>query len=196
MKNILLTLLVLLSFSTVTFAQGQHQDHDNLTTSQQQDGEKNCCQKMKAGSGNSVSENRESEQHDMGGMMNVSHTRHHFAMMNGVDAAYKDEENPLEATLANIAAGETLYQQNCASCHGRNGVGDGEAGRDLDPAPTNIARFAGMKMASDGYLLWTIAEGGAPIGSAKPAFKEVLSREQSWQIVLYLRQLGSQALGH
>ena len=193
MKNILLTSLLLLSFSTAIFAQDQHQDHDNSTASQQQEGKKNCCKKMMAGSGDSVSENQQSEQHDMGGMMNVSHTRHRFAMMNGVDAAYKDEQNPLEATAANIAAGEALYQQNCASCHGRNGTGDGEAGRDLDPAPTNIARFAGMKMmASDGYLLWTIAEGGAPIGSAKPAFKEILNREQSWQIILYLRQLGSQ----
>jgi mono/diheme cytochrome c family protein len=44
-------------------------------------------------------------------------------------------------------------------------------------------------MASDGYLFWTIAEGGAPVGSAMPPFKGVLGDDQVWQVIAYLREL-------
>jgi mono/diheme cytochrome c family protein len=46
-----------------------------------------------------------------------------------------------------------------------------------------------MPMASDGYLYWTIAEGGEPVGSAMPAFGDALSEDEIWQIVAYLRQM-------
>jgi hypothetical protein len=31
-----------------------------------------------------------------------------------------------------------------------------------------------MPMASDGYLMWTMGEGGAELGTAMPAFKTTL----------------------
>lgn len=46
-----------------------------------------------------------------------------------------------------------------------------------------------MPMATDGYLFWTIAEGGAPVGSAMPAFKQTLKEDDIWKIITYLRTL-------
>jgi mono/diheme cytochrome c family protein len=46
-----------------------------------------------------------------------------------------------------------------------------------------------MPMASDGYLYWTIAEGGVSLKTAMPPFKGALKPDQIWQIILYLRQI-------
>ncbi len=46
-----------------------------------------------------------------------------------------------------------------------------------------------MPMATDSYLLWTLSEGGAPVGSAMPPFKGLLSEEEMWKIIRYLREL-------
>jgi len=46
-----------------------------------------------------------------------------------------------------------------------------------------------MPMATDGYLFWTIAEGGMPIQTAMPVFKGTLKEEEIWQIVTYLRNM-------
>jgi mono/diheme cytochrome c family protein len=85
--------------------------------------------------------------------------------------------------------GKALYQTNCATCHGASGVGDGVAGTNLNPRPADIARFSKMPMASDSYLYWTIAEGGAPVKSAMPPFKAQLEELEIWQIITYLRNL-------
>jgi len=121
--------------------------------------------------------------------MGMSMPRHRYVMRNGIPDEYESKTNALEATQAHLAAGEKLYEQNCASCHGGSGRGDGPAASNLDPQPANIARFSDMPMASDRYLYWTIAEGGEPIGSAMPAFGDALTEEEIWQVITYLQQM-------
>lgn len=122
-------------------------------------------------------------------MMNMSPARHHFVMMNGIDPQYESKENPLKPTARDIEAGRALFVQNCASCHGISGIGDGEAGRNLWPPPANIAAAAKMPMASDAYLYWAIAEGGVPVGTAMPPFKERLKENEIWEVISFLRVL-------
>lgn len=122
-------------------------------------------------------------------MMNMSMVRHHFVMMNGIDPRYVSKENRLQTSSENIKNGRKLYEQNCAACHGATGLGDGEAGKSLSPRPANIAAFSKTPMASDGYIYWTIAEGGVPVGSAMPPFKGQLKDEEIWKIITYLRVL-------
>jgi len=125
------------------------------------------------------------------GMMHdgMSHRRHQFVMTQGIDSHYTNKQNPLAATANNIAGGKKLYDQNCAACHGKTGAGDGEAGKGLNPRPANIAAFSKMPMATDGYLFWTIAEGGIPIGTAMPPFKGALKDNDVWKIILYMRNM-------
>lgn len=113
--------------------------------------------------------------------------RHQFMMRNGLPAPYAEARNPLKPTATNLAAGKALFIEQCASCHGRTGKGDGEAGRDLKPPPPTLNGIAQMPMAQDGYLLWSIVEGGEKLETAMPAFKDVLNRKQQWQVILYLR---------
>ncbi len=123
------------------------------------------------------------------GMMGMSTLRHQYIMQYGIPAAYADKADPLRGTAANIDAGKKLYEANCASCHGASGLGNGPAAQALNPPPANIAATSRMPMATDGYLYWTIAEGGVPLKTAMPAFKDALKPDQIWQIVHYLRRL-------
>ena len=125
----------------------------------------------------------------MEGMMNMSMVRHHFVMQNGVDPNYASKINPLERNAENIAAGKKLYEMNCALCHGVAGFGDGDAGKDLKPPPANIAMFIKMHNVPDGYLYWTIAEGGVPLQTAMPPFKNVMRADEIWKTIIYLRDL-------
>jgi len=123
------------------------------------------------------------------GMMGGSLLRHQFVARNGIDPKYAAKTNPLRPTAETLAAGEGLYKANCASCHGATGFGDGPAAGSLNPPPPNIAASARMPMTSDGYLYWTIAEGGVPLHTAMPPFKSALTDEQIWKIILYVRRL-------
>jgi len=124
----------------------------------------------------------------MEGTMNMSMARHHFVMKNGVDPKYASKVNPLERNAENIAAGKKLYEKNCALCHGAAGLGDGEAGKDLTPPPANIAMFIKMHNVPDGYLYWTIAEGGIPLQTAMPPFKDVMKEGELWKTIIFLRE--------
>lgn len=130
----------------------------------------------------------------MGGMMGgVSMLRHGYFMSNGLPAAYEGKVTPLSFNPYSgpldqvVEAGAELYADNCAACHGPKGLGDGETGVDLDPRPANLAFFVPMPMATDSYLLWTVSDGGEAMGSAMPAFKDILAEEDIWKIVAYLR---------
>jgi mono/diheme cytochrome c family protein len=123
-----------------------------------------------------------------GEMAGVSMLRHHFVRQNGLDSRYASKANPLESTTEVLAVGRRVYEANCAACHGPAGRGDGEAGAALSPAPANLASASNLPMATDAYLFWTIAEGGLPVGSAMPPFKDVLGDEEIWSVVTYLRR--------
>ncbi len=121
------------------------------------------------------------------GMMKNGSARHAYFMRQGVPAQYAKMANPLKAGAANVAAGKPLYEENCAACHGSTGRGDGVVGATLDPRPADLASIVRMPMASDGYLYWSIAEGGAAFGTAMPAMKNTLQPAEIWKIILYIR---------
>lgn len=128
----------------------------------------------------------------MGGMMGRgmmgSMVRHHQAMMYGIPEPYRSMRSPLPGDAATLQRGAALYAQNCASCHGASGYGDGPAGKQLVPPPANLAWLGHSRMGgSDQYIYWTVAEGGQPLGTAMPAFKETLSQNDIWAVVAYIR---------
>lgn len=104
---------------------------------------------------------------------------------------YQGLTNPLEGDSDAIAAGETIYTTNCATCHGESGQGDGPAAEGLDPKPADFTDQPMMMDLSDGYLFWRVTEGGAfePFNSAMPAWGQALSEDERWQVISYIRTL-------
>lgn len=120
----------------------------------------------------------------------MSHIRHQYVMKNGLDESYRGKTNPLSANPKVLKKGAQQYQILCARCHGIKGYGDGKEGKNLNPQPSHLAMLMKRRrMATDDYLYWTIAEGGILLKTTMPAFKESLTTEEIWQIILYLRQL-------
>lgn len=89
----------------------------------------------------------------------------------------KQQKNPYEGQ--HPASSKELYLKRCASCHGPGGQGTG-----------NIPSLATGKAqgASDGELFWYITKGDPNNGM--PSWQG-LPEEQRWQIINYLRVLGS-----
>ena len=103
---------------------------------------------------------------------------------------YSDAVNPYEGDTEAITEGQTLYQQNCVSCHGTTGQGDGPAASALEPKPVNLGLI--QSTVSDGYLAWRITEGGLmePFRSVMPAWKGILNEDKTWKVVAYIRTFG------
>jgi len=100
-----------------------------------------------------------------------------------IPAEYVGKINPLGAGAD--SAGAKLFKTNCATCHGDTGHGDGPAGAALVPAPKNLAEL--QTQVGDDYLFWRINTGKD--GTAMVSWKGVLTDEQIWQVVSFIRTL-------
>ncbi len=101
----------------------------------------------------------------------------------------KTLENPLakfkgNAKITNL--GKSLYTQQCATCHGGSGIGDGSAARYLQKSPTNLTTKK-FQSQTDGEIFWKIVNGNSPM----PTFNDMLTEKQIWIVVNYLRTLAS-----
>ena len=92
--------------------------------------------------------------------------------------------NSYKGNASATTAGKKLYMQFCAICHGNKGKGDGLAGMSLKPRPANFTK-EDIQKQSDGAIYWKITEGKPPMA----AYKTVLTEEQRWQLVNYIRAL-------
>ena len=86
-----------------------------------------------------------------------------------------------------LAEGESLYQANCADCHGVNGEGDGPKADGLSTPLSDLSgqEFMAVKSATD--LVAAVRDG---VGEAMPAYADQFSETQYWALAAYLRSLG------
>lgn len=94
-----------------------------------------------------------------------------------------NKPNPIKSSSNSISKGYAIYQKNCASCHGKEAMGDGPAGTYLNPKPTNLKVMSGNH--TDGDFAWKIANGRGPM----PAWKGILSESDIWNTVNYIQSL-------
>lgn len=100
-----------------------------------------------------------------------------------VPAEYAGITNPLGPEAA--VEGADVFQTNCAPCHGPEGHGNGPAAGSLDPKPKNLSVLE--ESAGDDYIFWRISEGKP--GTSMVAWKGILTEEQIWQSVAFIRSL-------
>ncbi len=106
-----------------------------------------------------------------------------------VPSEYAGKTNPVGNQPDAVTAGQALYDERCSSCHGPEGKGDGPAAAALDPKPADLA--VEVANLADDFIFWRIMDGGAmaPFNSSMPAQKGILTDEEVWQLVSYLRTL-------
>ena len=96
---------------------------------------------------------------------------------------FAGKTNPFDANAA--ADGAKVFQSNCTACHGETGAGDGVVSQSLDPKPANLALVS--QQSADDYLFWRISAGKP--GTSMVAWRGILTEEQVWQVVAFLRTL-------
>ena len=97
-------------------------------------------------------------------------------------------KNPVAVNPASIAAGEKLYGEQCAGCHGDAGRGDGAMGEELTPKPSNLTDADWKHGASDGEIFTVIRDGVK--GSGMKPYRGKLTTHQLWDVVNYVRSIG------
>jgi mono/diheme cytochrome c family protein len=107
--------------------------------------------------------------------------KHHMMMGN------KKQKNPLAATSQTIADGKEAFGHYCVACHGLDGQNTGVpfAERMSPPVPSLASKD--VQAYTDGQLKQVIDYGIWPSGM--PGSKGILSDDEIWSIVVYLRHL-------
>lgn len=99
--------------------------------------------------------------------------------------------NPFKGNDAATLKGKSLFDKQCALCHGSKGTGNGFSAADFEIRPTDLT----SKMAqahTDGALYWKIMHGNSPMPSFKKAHKT--NHNQCWQVINYIRELGKSSV--
>jgi mono/diheme cytochrome c family protein/uncharacterized membrane protein len=92
--------------------------------------------------------------------------------------------NPVPPDERSLAAGKSIYLENCAACHGETGRGDGPAGLRLVPRPADL-RVHMAAGHTDGQLFYWVSYGVQ--GTGMPAWKDQLTEQQRWDAINFIR---------
>lgn len=99
---------------------------------------------------------------------------------------YRDIRNPVEATPAVLAEARAHFADHCALCHGNDGSGQTEIGKNLYPKAPDM-RQAETQALSDGELFYIIHNGvrltGMPAWGGDPPGDD----QESWKLVHFIR---------
>lgn len=103
-----------------------------------------------------------------------------------VPAKYQKMTNPTEASEDNIADGKVLYDKHCKSCHGKEGLGDGQK---ADEVEGDLGDFSSeeFQSQSDGALFYKSYFGRNDMPNFE---KKIPDEDDMWYIVSYMRTMG------
>jgi len=102
--------------------------------------------------------------------------------------AARTAKNPVPFTDEILLEGRAHFADHCALCHGNDGRGETQIGRNLYPKPPDMASSATQSL-SDGDLFYIIKNGIRLTGM--PAWGEDTREDdrESWELVHFIRHL-------
>lgn len=117
-------------------------------------------------------------------------------------------ENPLrkyqkedpEKFRTYVKEGGAVYYKNCHYCHGDKLNGRGQYAPGFNPMPANFQDVGTIAQLQESFLFWRISTGGpglpkeaTPWLSAMPVWKDFLTEEEIWKVILFLYDYTGQA---
>ena len=103
-----------------------------------------------------------------------------------IPAGADRQQNPFSGDSNTWRQAREHYQDHCAVCHGRDGRGSTEVGKNMYPKVPDLAS-ADVQGRSDGALFYIIQNGVRWTGM--PAWKEAHSAEETWKLVAWVRKI-------
>ena len=96
----------------------------------------------------------------------------------------QDVDNPFMPTLENLEEGGRIYLGKglCVTCHGENGKGVAVLGHP----PRNFTDPKWQKIRTDGEMMWVL-KNGSPGTSMPIRVGKVISEEEGWKVILFIR---------
>jgi mono/diheme cytochrome c family protein len=119
----------------------------------------------------------------------MTFTKHHVFVGN------RKQKNPLSDTPDNWADGKEAFSHYCVACHGIDGQNTGVPFADRVSPPIPSLASGDVQRYTDGQLKWILDNGISPSGM--PGSKGMLSDDELWSIIIFLRRLppdGSQGV--
>jgi mono/diheme cytochrome c family protein len=99
-----------------------------------------------------------------------------------VPATEKAIANPVACDDATMKLGMSSWAKNCASCHGKTGLGDGPKGRMLKTHPGDFST-PDFQASTDGELFYRTKTGR----NEMPSFDKKIPDNEIWALVHHMR---------
>ena len=98
----------------------------------------------------------------------------------------QDMDNPFPPTKKNIKEGNKVYfgKGLCVKCHGVKGKGVKVPGH----SPRNFTDAKWQDVRTDGEMMWVL-KNGSPGTSMPIRVGKVISEEEAWKVILFIRSL-------
>lgn len=95
---------------------------------------------------------------------------------------YKTMKNPVKADNAALNIGKSVYMKNCASCHGKTGLGDGPKAKTVKTSSGDMSGDA-YQSQTDGEHFYKTKFGRGDM----PKYDKKIPDEDIWAMVHYMR---------
>lgn len=97
-----------------------------------------------------------------------------------------EKKNPLSETNEVVSQGQEVFLGSCAQCHGADGRGDSDIGRNMSPPAMDLSS-PHVQHWSDAELFWIIQNGVRLTGM--PAWRSTISNNDTWKLASFIHNL-------
>ena len=97
------------------------------------------------------------------------------------------QSTPVPFDAISISNGSILFSQNCTTCHGPQGKGNGIIAKTFNPPPTDLLTEAHTAKHTAGDFFHWLTNG--IVGTGMPSFSSNLSEEDRWDVVNYIHAM-------